>query len=116
MDRASADQVDQPLHDAPPEQILPRREQHQAEYQNEADAETVFLRPRPERPATHRLDRVEHEVAAIEDGYLNATARLNSSNSTLANLSVPGGSTLGAVKSTSLDVSGASPKRSNTGW
>lgn len=33
------------------------------------------------------------EVEAIEDGYLNGTARLNSSNSTVANLSVAGGST-----------------------
>jgi hypothetical protein len=41
------------------------------------------------------------EVEAIEDGYLNATARLNSSNSTLANLSVPGGSTLAALHVTS---------------
>src|SRR3990167_9533954 len=33
------------------------------------------------------------EIAAIETGYLNGTARLNSSNSTVANLSVTGGST-----------------------
>ena len=33
------------------------------------------------------------EIVAIEDGYLNGTARLNSSNSTVANLSVTGGST-----------------------
>lgn len=33
------------------------------------------------------------EVEAIEDGYLNGTARLNSSNSTHTNLSVTGGST-----------------------
>lgn len=37
---------------------------------------------------------LQDEVAAIEDGYLNGSARLNSSNSTLANLSVAGGSTL----------------------
>jgi hypothetical protein len=53
------------------------------------------------------------EVEAIEDGYLNATARLNSSNSTLANLSVPGGSTLttlsaGASTLTTLQVTGNS--------
>lgn len=33
------------------------------------------------------------EIVAIEDGYLNGKAPLNSSNSTLANLSVTGGST-----------------------
>ena len=36
---------------------------------------------------------LQDEVAAIEDGYLTGTARLNSSNSTVANLSVTGGST-----------------------
>lgn len=37
------------------------------------------------------------EVEAIEDGYLNGTARLNSSNSTAANLSVTGGSTVAGL-------------------
>lgn len=46
--------------------------------------------------ASH-INGVQDEVVAIEDGYRNATAPLNSSNSTLANLSVTGGSTLGAV-------------------
>lgn len=36
---------------------------------------------------------LQDEVAAIEDGLLNGTARLNSSNSTVANLSVLGNST-----------------------
>lgn len=42
--------------------------------------------------ASHVND-LDGEVVAIESGYLNGTARLNSSNSTLANLSVSGGST-----------------------
>lgn len=37
------------------------------------------------------------EITAIEDGYLNGTARLNSSNSTVANLSVTGGSTFASL-------------------
>lgn len=36
---------------------------------------------------------LQDEVAAIETGYLDGSARLNSSNSTVANLSVTGGST-----------------------
>lgn len=52
--------------------------------------------------ASHVND-LQDEVAAIEDGLLNGTARLNSSNSTVANLSVLGGSTLGT-----LSVSGGS--------
>ena len=36
------------------------------------------------------------EITAIEDGILNGTARLNSSNSTVATLSVTGASTFGA--------------------
>ncbi len=43
------------------------------------------------------VNSLDDEVAAIEDGYLNATARLNSSNSTVANLSVTGGSTLATL-------------------
>ena len=42
--------------------------------------------------AAHVND-LQDEVVALEGGYLNATARLNSSNSTLATLSVTGGST-----------------------
>lgn len=42
--------------------------------------------------ASHVND-VQDEIVAIEGGYLNGTARLNSSNSTVANLSVAGGST-----------------------
>lgn len=41
---------------------------------------------------TH-LNDLQDEVNAMEGGYLNGTARLNSSGSTLATLSVSGGST-----------------------
>lgn len=41
---------------------------------------------------TH-IDDLQDEVTAIEDGYLNGSARLNASNSTLATLSVTGAST-----------------------
>lgn len=44
------------------------------------------------------------EITAIEDGYLNGTARLNSSKSTVASLSVAGGSTLAGT----LSVAGGS--------
>ena len=50
--------------------------------------------------ASHVND-LQDEVNAIEDGYLNATAHLNSSNSTAANLSVLGGSTLTGLHVTS---------------
>ena len=53
--------------------------------------------------ASHVTD-LQDEVAAIEDGVLNGTARLNSSNSTLATLSVAGGSTLAGT----LSVAGGS--------
>lgn len=36
---------------------------------------------------------LQDEISAMQDGYLNATARLNSSGSTVATLSVTGGST-----------------------
>jgi len=49
------------------------------------------------------VDDLQDEVNAIEAGILNGTAPLNVSNSTLANLSVPGGSSL-----TTLQVTGAS--------
>lgn len=42
--------------------------------------------------AAHVQD-LQDEVAAMQDGLLNATARLNSSNSTVVNLSVSGNST-----------------------
>lgn len=47
--------------------------------------------------ANTHINDMQDEVVAIEGGYRNGTAPLNSSNSTLANLSVTGGSTLGAV-------------------
>ena len=46
--------------------------------------------------ASHVND-LQDEVNALEDGYLNGTARLNSSNSTCTNLSVGGGSTLNSL-------------------
>lgn len=50
-----------------------------------------------------QVTSIYDEVEAIEAGYLNGTARLNSSNSTLANLSVSGGSTFtGSVVCSSL--------------
>lgn len=52
--------------------------------------------------ASH-INDLQDEVNAIEDGYRNATAPLNSSGSTLATLNVTGGSTLA-----SLDVNGNS--------
>ena len=53
--------------------------------------------------ASHVND-LQDEITALEDGYLNGTARLNSSNSTVTNLSVSGGSTLAAVSVTSPTV------------
>lgn len=49
------------------------------------------------------INDLQNEVNAIEDGLLNGSARLNSSNSTVTNLSVSGGSTLAKV-----EVSGGS--------
>lgn len=46
--------------------------------------------------AAHMTD-VELEITAIESGLLTGTAPLNSSNSTMANLSVTGGATFAAV-------------------
>ena len=43
--------------------------------------------------ASHPND-LDSEVNAIEDGYLNGTARLNSSNSTIVNLSIAGNCTV----------------------
>lgn len=54
--------------------------------------------------AAHVND-LQDEVNAIEAGLLNGTAPLNSSNSTVANLSVTGGSTLGNLTLSSLTVS-----------
>jgi hypothetical protein len=45
------------------------------------------------------VNDLQDEVVAIESGYLNGTAPLNSSNSTVANLQVTGGSTF-AVRPT----------------
>ena len=43
------------------------------------------------------VNDLQDEVNAIEDGYINGTAHLNSSHSTLAALSVTGGSTLAST-------------------
>lgn len=43
------------------------------------------------------VNNLQDEVTAIEDGYLNGTAPLNSSNSTVRNLSVTGKSTLAST-------------------
>lgn len=58
------------------------------------------------------LNDLQDEVAAIEGGLLNGTAPLNSSNSTVANLSVAGNSTIAGtltvnkIVSTSITASG----------
>lgn len=58
--------------------------------------------------AAHVND-LQDEVNAMEDGYINGTAPLNSSNSTVANLQVTGASTMGALGITgTLQVNGAS--------
>ena len=44
--------------------------------------------------ASAHMDAVQDEIVAIGSGLLQGTAPLNSSNSTLANLSVTGGSTI----------------------
>ena len=44
--------------------------------------------------AASHVNTLQDEVAAIEDGYLNGTARLNSSNSTVASLNVTGATTI----------------------
>lgn len=60
--------------------------------------------------ASHVQD-LQDEVNAIEDGILNGTARLNSSNSTIVNLSVSGNSTLtGSVTFSSVITATAQPR------
>lgn len=57
--------------------------------------------------AASHVNTIQDEVAAIEDGYLNGTARLNSSASTVATLSVAGGSTFAgnmAMASTGVQI------------
>lgn len=54
------------------------------------------------------------EVEAIEDGYLNATARLNSSHSTMVALSVTGGSTLTTVQAGNSTVANLSVSSNST--
>lgn len=46
--------------------------------------------------ASH-INDLQDEVTAIEGGFRNGTAALNSSNSTILNLSVVGGSTMAAI-------------------
>lgn len=66
--------------------------------------------------ASH-INDLQDEVNAISDGYLNASARLNSSNSTVANLSVTGGSTFAGkiAGSSGLSIAGNSTLASGTG-
>lgn len=52
------------------------------------------------------LNDLQDEVAAIESGLLNGTAPLNSSNSTVANLSVAGGSTLANLQAGNSTIAG----------
>lgn len=54
------------------------------------------------------INDLQDEVNAIEAGLLQGTAPLNSSNSTVANLSVGGGSTLGNATMQSIQNSGGS--------
>jgi hypothetical protein len=54
------------------------------------------------------INEIQDEVNALEAGLLNGTAPLNSSNSTVANLVVTGGSTLGNVVAGSIHVEGGS--------
>jgi hypothetical protein len=49
--------------------------------------------------ASH-INDLQDEIAAIEDGYLNGTARLNAGASTLARLNVTGASTLATLSVT----------------
>lgn len=61
--------------------------------------------------ASAHINSVQDEINAIEDGYLNGTARLNSSNSTVTNLSVAGGSTfVGSAVFSSLVRATAQPR------
>lgn len=64
--------------------------------------------------ASHVND-LQDEVVAIETGYLNGTARLNSSNSTLGTLSVSGGSTFAGPVTFSSGVTFADPVTFSTG-
>ena len=50
--------------------------------------------------ASAHVNDIQDEVTAIEDGLLNGTAHFQSSNSTLANLTVSGGSTLATLQVT----------------
>lgn len=54
------------------------------------------------------VNDLDNEMVAVQSGLLNGTARLNSSHSTLAALSVSGGSTLADVTVTNLNVTGGS--------
>src|SRR3990167_3440551 len=56
-------------------------------------------------PQAAHINDVRAEITAIEGGYLNGTAPLNSSNSTVANLRVTGGSTMSSLTLGTLAVS-----------
>jgi len=56
--------------------------------------------------ASH-INSLQDEVVAIGGGYVNGTAPLNSSNSTVANLSVTSNSTISALNVTTFNCSSA---------
>lgn len=58
---------------------------------------TFGTRSAGQKVASAHMNDVQGEINAIEDGYLNGTARLNSSHSTVAALSVSGGSTFASA-------------------
>lgn len=70
--------------------------------------------------AASHVNDLQDEVNAIEAGLLDGTARVNSSNSTLANLSVTGGSTLSSLtltgNMTSTGILGGSGARIREVW
>lgn len=48
--------------------IVPSRKNHQAENHRQADAECNLLCARPDRSAAHRLYRIKHQMAAVQNG------------------------------------------------
>src|SRR5215831_15722543 len=56
------------VHDLEEHEVVPGRKQHQPENKGDTDAQPPFLRPLSKRPAAHRLDGVEGQVAAVEQG------------------------------------------------
>ena len=58
-----------------------------------ASNKTFTLKANGQTVDASHVNDLQEEVAAIEDGLLNGSARLNSSHSTVVSLSVTGGST-----------------------